>query len=169
MTPPDPAQERLSAALNRLYAAFAHIPRPTAIEACPHCWTDRDTTTLLTPVPLREMTADMLRRYAAKALTTVGTEADFRFFVPRLLDIACTTGFDHPNLEILLDRLRLAEWTRWGPAGRDAIRDLLLARRAAALAESQNDVEDMYGQEEALQTIDAIDDFLGLRGTPADA
>ncbi|GAA2157860.1 MULTISPECIES: hypothetical protein [Glycomyces] len=168
MTPPDPAQ-RLSAALNRLYAAFAHIPRPTAIEACPHCWTNRDTAALLAPVPLRDMTADMLRRYAAKALTTVGTEADFRYFVPRLLDIACTTGFDHPNLEILLDRLRLAEWTRWGPAGQDAIRDLLQVRRAAALSESQNDVEDMFGQEEARAMIDVIDDFLGPRGTPTDA
>jgi hypothetical protein len=169
VTPPDPAQERLSAALNRLYVAFAHIPRPTAIEACSHCWTDRDTAALLAPVPLRDMTADMLRRYAAKALTTVGTEADLRYFVPRLLDIACTTGFDHPNLEILLDKLRLAEWARWGPAAQEAIRDLLLARRDVAMAESQNDAEDMYREQEARGTIDAIDDFLGLRGTPAGA
>jgi hypothetical protein len=169
VTAPNPAQERLPAALDRLYAAFAHVPRPTAIEACSHCWTDRDTAALLAPVPLRAMTADMLRRYAAKALTTVGTEADFRYFVPRLLDIACTTGFDHPNLEILLDRLRLAEWSRWGPAGQDAIRELLLARRAAALQEAQNDAEDLCGGDEVRETIDAIDDFLGLGGTPAGA
>jgi hypothetical protein len=74
------------AAIERLYAAFAR-PTPAAVEGCPCCTTEEELRVLV-ETPLRELTADQFGWYGSKALTTVGNAEDFRYFWPRLVELA---------------------------------------------------------------------------------
>lgn len=123
MSSPDP----LPAAIDQLYAAFTSIPRPTTIDWCHHCRSERDVAALLNPTPLREISAQALRPYAAHVLTTIGDVADFRYFLPRILEIASTTGFPWPDLELLTGRLHLASWSTWNVEETTAIQALFRA------------------------------------------
>ena len=124
----------LSLAVERLYAAFADVPRPTEIHYCPCCLTVEEERRLLSPVAVRELPAEVIQPYAADVMLTVGGVDDFRYFLPRILDIACTVGFDWPDLESLATRLRMARWQTWPADEQDTIRDVLKALWAATLA-----------------------------------
>jgi hypothetical protein len=76
----------LPAAIDRLYAAFAHVPRPAKIDYCDHCVTADELRAVLAPVELRELPVDVLRPYISSVMLTVGDVDDFRYFVPRILE-----------------------------------------------------------------------------------
>ncbi|MET8149635.1 hypothetical protein ACIBSW_23825 [Actinoplanes sp. NPDC049668] len=135
--------ESLAAAINSLYAVFARVPRPSSIEYCQCCFTPEDERAVLTDMPVRQLPADALRPYAADVMLTVGGVADFRYFLPRLLEIACGEGFSWPDLESVVGRLRFAGWRSWQDDERDAVRDFLAALWANALAgdPDQEDVD----------------------------
>jgi hypothetical protein len=148
--------DTVASALGRLYEAFAHVPRPEAVEGCSHCFTESEGAALLAPVPLRELSAKTLRPYTASALFTVGEAADFRYFLPRMLDIACTDASAWPDLGSLGGRLRIAEWSTWAPEEQAAIRDLLHTYWKAALAEQTGH----RSAESVLEDIGEIEDEL---------
>lgn len=80
------------------------------------------------PGTTRELSVDVLRPYAAHALATVGGVADFQYFLPRILDIACRDSFHWPDLEVVTGRLWDAEWlTVWPATKREAVRAVLWA------------------------------------------
>ncbi|MEU6859743.1 hypothetical protein AB0B28_12840 [Glycomyces sp. NPDC046736] len=135
MSSPDP----LPAAIDQLYAAFVFLPRPTTIDWCHHCRSESDVAALLKPTPLREISAQALRPYAAHVLTTIGDVADFRYFLPRILEIASTTGFPWPDLDLLTDRLHLASWSTWDVEETTAIQALFRALWAKTLATYPSD------------------------------
>ncbi|WP_236606164.1 hypothetical protein [Sandaracinus amylolyticus] len=60
ITPP------LRDAIEQLYRVFARYPRPPAVRGCPCCVTDADRARLHR-APLRDLTADDLKRYAFKS------------------------------------------------------------------------------------------------------
>lgn len=124
----------MAAALDRLYEAFAQVPRPSAIEYCLCCFDPQDEHALLTPTPLRQLPAETLQPYAANVMFTVGSSADFRYFLPRLFEIACDDGFGWPDMEPLVSRLRYAQWTTWQSDERDAVRGFLSALWSYSLA-----------------------------------
>jgi hypothetical protein len=124
----------LASAVESLYAAFAHVPRPQSIDYCTHCVPPDHVRAVLAAVPLRELPAVDLGRYASDVMLTVGGVADFRYFLPRILEIAGGEGFSWPSLEPLAGRLRDAEWTGWADAERDAVRRFLTALWAHTLA-----------------------------------
>lgn len=129
MSSPDP----LAAAIDQLYAAFTSMRRPATIDWCHHCRSESDIAALLSPTPLREIPAQALRPYAAHVLTTIGDVADFRYFLPRILDIAGTTGFPWPDLELLTGRLHLASWSTWDVEETTAIQAFFRALWAKTL------------------------------------
>jgi hypothetical protein len=59
-------------AIERLYSAFAEVPRPSRVEGCPCCVGPGEEAPFLGR-PLRTLTADELSRYGAKALTSSPT------------------------------------------------------------------------------------------------
>jgi hypothetical protein len=118
-----------------MYETFAPVPRPVKIEYCPCCFTPAEEQALLTPAPLRRLPAGALEPYASHAMMTVGGPADFRYFLPRLLEVGCARGFAWPDLEVLLGHLRRAEWLRWAGEERAAVRDFLHALWSQTLAE----------------------------------
>jgi hypothetical protein len=93
-------------ATDALYAAFAAYPRRPQIEGCPCCVAAADQLPLHR-VPLRKLTADDLGRFAWKAMTTWGDAQDYRYFLPRILELSLS---DHgePGLELWLVASKLA-------------------------------------------------------------
>jgi len=98
------------AAIERLYAAFAR-PTPAAVEGCPCCTTEEELRVLV-ETPLRELTADQLGWYGSKALTTVGNAEDFRYFWPRLVELAAR-GDLRADREVVFSKSRRAGWRSW--------------------------------------------------------
>jgi hypothetical protein len=131
--------EPLAVAINSLYAAFARVPRPSSIDYCQCCFTAEDERAVLTDMPLGQLPAEALRPYAANVMFTVGGVADFRYLLPRLLEVACGEGFSWPDLESVVGRLRFAEWSSWQDEERDAVRNFLAALWANALAGCPDD------------------------------
>ncbi|MCP9619694.1 hypothetical protein FOH10_09070 [Nocardia otitidiscaviarum] len=76
-----------AAALRELYDVFARVPRPDVIDGCPHCVAPDEGRRLLDE-PIRSLTPEALARYAAKAMSTWGGVDDFRYLLPRLLELA---------------------------------------------------------------------------------
>ncbi|MDN3241739.1 hypothetical protein [Glycomyces tritici] len=137
--PSEPPGSALDAAIDRLYTVFSTVPRPAAIDLCPCCMTEAEAAAILVPVPLRELRTEVLAPYAGDVLLTVGSVADFRYFLPRIFDIACTSGFDWPELEPLFRRLRDAAWTAWAAEEQAGIRGLLQAYWEQTLAVGEHD------------------------------
>jgi hypothetical protein len=120
-----PATDSLDAALETLYREFA-APVPRVIEGCPCCLSSRGTDILLT-TPLRDLTAQMLWRYVSGVFLTLGNERDFRYFLPRIFDIAANDPGKLPDTEIILDRLPRANWQGWRRFEREANEDFVNA------------------------------------------
>lgn len=102
----------LAEAAQGLQVAFAGVPRPERVAGCPHCVTSADEQSLLSQ-PLRNLPAAALGRYAVKAMSTWGTEADFRYFAPRLLDLTVSGAMSWPGFEIVCRKLAMAGLASW--------------------------------------------------------
>ena len=77
----------LRPALKALYAAFRQRgPAPT-LRGCPCCTTPAEFEALASK-PLQHLSAQELDRYARKAMTTVGHTEAFRYFLPRIVELA---------------------------------------------------------------------------------
>jgi hypothetical protein len=113
-------------AVEGLYTAFGHVPRPARVEGCPHCVAPDEDRPLLGR-PLRALPADGLARYAAKAMSTWGGVEEFRYFLPRLLECAADDAFGYPDPEIVFGKLAAADWSTWPAGEREAIEALLAA------------------------------------------
>jgi hypothetical protein len=72
-----------------------------------------------------------LDRYLFKAMTTWGTEEDFKHFVPRLLDLYASST----DAWLLCDKLGYARWRSWPEPEQRAVERYLLALWRAELAE----------------------------------
>lgn len=107
----DPYEDRLE----ELYAAFARVPRPAAVEGCP-CCVGADEGARLLARPPRSLSAGELSRFAAKALSTWGGPEDVRYFAPRLLELAAEDAFVWPDVEIVFGTLAKAGWREWPEA-----------------------------------------------------
>ena len=83
----DSLSNRVIQALEDVYRVFAALSKPREIEACP-CCIDRLSLCTLLSTPLRELTPDQLSPYASSVLLTAGDEMDFRYFLPRMLEIS---------------------------------------------------------------------------------
>ena len=114
----------LADAIERLYTAFADVPRPTSIDGCPCCIDNKDIGTLLSK-PLRDLTGDELASYASSAFLTVGDVADYLYFLPRILEITATDLAWWPSPEVTARAIRSAGLDSWPPARRAALTDFL--------------------------------------------
>ncbi|MBH0014548.1 hypothetical protein I6F66_21105, partial [Pseudoalteromonas sp. NZS100_1] len=99
---------RASEALDAVYRTF-EMPAPSTIEGCPCCIDTRGTDVLLA-TPLREISGMALWRYVSGAFLTVGDEQDFRYLLPRILDVSVSDPANANNPEIVLGKLSLAGW-----------------------------------------------------------
>ena len=105
--------------LKVLYQTF-DVPAPSAIEGCPCCISTRGTDVLLT-TPLRQISGQALWRYVSGVFLTVGDERDFRYLLPRILEVSVTDPGNANDPEIVLGKLKLANWRSWPSAEQQAI------------------------------------------------
>jgi hypothetical protein len=127
------ASEDLRAAVRRCYAAFAHEQRPRRLDASPL----RDAEAIfrdLTSAPLNELSDEAIGPYSHWAITTVGTEADFRHFLPRILELAaCSQSPAMADAEIIAGKVMRADRQEWTDDQKEAVRQLFLAAFQNAL------------------------------------
>ena len=151
-------QATLEAAVDGVYAAFAKWSRPTAIDHCSHCVGPDEVERLLAAKPLREIPAETLRFYAVDVLSTAGSVADFRYYLPRILQIAVSDGFDGwPDHDVVIGKLVLAAWRGWPAQEQQAVSAFLHAWWRTTLSRFPADP----GAEELLGAIGRVEDDLG--------
>lgn len=138
--PPFPIDGRLRDTVEEIYRLFA-APCPPAIESCP-CCTDGKEVDVLLATPLRALSVDMLWSYAWSAFLTIGGERDFRYFLPRILELAVSDPGGFCNPEVVLGKLRLANWRCWPADERKAVEALIHGWFERAIA---RDVADWDG------------------------
>ena len=105
------AGQRVRQAVEALYRTF-EAPPPSAIEGCPCCISTRGTDVLLT-TPLRQIAGQALWRYVSGVFLTIGDKADFRYLLPRILDVSVSDPGNANDPEIVLGKLALADWRSW--------------------------------------------------------
>ncbi len=113
----------LQDATDSLFAAFADIPKPRSIDACPCCVEEKNLCNLLS-VPLREISPDDLGSYASSAFLTAGDVPDYLYFLPRILEISVTTDYWWPDPEVTGRAVNNTLPLTWQESRLDALLDL---------------------------------------------
>ena len=164
----------LASAVDGLYCAFASYSRPQWFEGCSCCWGGdlidgsgeqggRESVRVTAPGesrPLRELGADELSAIAFEVPLTAGTLDVQKHYLPRILEIAVTQGFDWPDLEVVFYRLNEGAdlgsepWIRWPDGERDALQAFFRALWADRLATVH---DDRYAVDSALCAIGVVE------------
>src|SRR5262245_47745850 len=110
--------------IQNVYAAFAGYRKPHDFPACQCCLTVEEKKTLLR-IKREELSADDLMTYAADVFLTMGTVQDFKYFLPRILELSVTDQFTWPDPEVALAKLHLGEWEQWPETERAPVQQLL--------------------------------------------
>ncbi len=97
--------------IEQLYRIFSRYPFPARMEGCPCCVSDGHLR-LLRSKPLRQLGDHELSRYAFKAMTTWGTAEDFKYYLPRLMELY-VSGRDNFDARLLMDKLSYGKWRTW--------------------------------------------------------
>jgi hypothetical protein len=128
-------QESLNAAIEGLYATFAHFELTGAVDGCPHCTGPGDDEVLRSK-PRRKLEGGDLERFAFKAVTTLGSVEDFKHFLPRLLEVLAREGsVGVTECEIVLGKLDYTRWEQWPQRQRVAVKEYLSALWRVVLGE----------------------------------
>lgn len=128
------AQGQLGSAVARLYEAFSRYPLRSTTSPCLHCHSP-DEETALRERPLRDLSVESLRGFAADAMMTWGDVLDFKHFLPRIFEIVATGDFNWPDLPIVFAHLTRGEWRTWPESERIACETYLMAKWHATLFE----------------------------------
>jgi hypothetical protein len=117
----------LTAAVDGAYEAFADYPRPQQMDAAP----TRDPSKIiatLSSAPLRNLTGEQIGPFAGWALTTVGSVADYKHFLPRILEQAVRAPeWMGTEPQVIAARLKRAHWHDWPNSEQAAIVELVRA------------------------------------------
>jgi len=116
--------EPLIRAIAQQYETFA-TPRPLDVEGCECCTTPEELAALVA-VPREQLSAAALDFYARKALTTVGDQIEFRYFWPRLAELAIAGEFE-TDREVVFGKPHYGEDQTWPTVEQNALVDLARA------------------------------------------
>lgn len=90
---------RIETAIQNLYSAFSDIEKTTQVQWCP-CCIDRKNISALLETPLAQISSDDLSPYASSAFLTVGEVNDYRYFLPRILEVSLNDDSFWPDVAI---------------------------------------------------------------------
>ena len=103
----------LTEALERLYDAFSRYPHPVSLDGSS---SEKvvDMQRALKSAPLKRLSAVQIGPYAGSALLTVGDVADYKHFLPRIIEVAIQ-GSSHMGTDapIIAERLKRSAWRTW--------------------------------------------------------
>lgn len=126
-------------AVEALYEAFADVKKPQVIEGCPCCYEGKQVDVLLS-TPLREIGPDMMARYAFSAFKTIGSLADYLYFLPRILEISSTLPLWWPEIEVTGRAVGQTRPQTWRPDRLLALEALLTAKVSECLEQSREGI-----------------------------
>jgi hypothetical protein len=132
-----------SKAIEQLYVAFAKVPKPREIAGRRCFLDDKDIHTILA-TPLREIAPSDLSPYASSAFLTAGSAADYVYFLPRILEISATDDAWWPEIEVTGCAVRSCIPEAWPAMRTEALRGLLAAVIAEAIAAGDPDKLDSW-------------------------
>jgi hypothetical protein len=121
----------LAEAIAGLYAAFKPYKPDEHRIGCDHCTTDRDHADIHSD-SLKRLSGAALSRFAFKAMTTWGTEDNYRHFLPRLFELLVARQLDTDD-EIVFHKLTYGQWTTWPAVEQQAVARFLHAYWADAI------------------------------------
>src|SRR5262245_48486489 len=124
------SEQLINQAIKEVYRVFATYEKPHDFDACEHCMSVEEKRLFLNH-KLAELTAAELTRYAADVFLTMGDVKDFKHFLPRILEISVHDDSWWPGPEVVLNKLRLAEWHEWPENEKTAVLNLLNEKFAA--------------------------------------
>lgn len=99
-------------AIQGVYEAFRDVPKPATVDGCQCCISARQIHTLLSK-PLRALSPEDLKDYAASVLLTVGEVGDFLYFLPRMLEILASDPSGWLDPEVVLQAIHTAGFHSW--------------------------------------------------------
>ncbi len=112
--------------ISELYRAFQPYRLGDDWGGCEHC-VSADASERLSQTPLDELAVADLDRYSFKAMSTWGEVRHFKYFLPRLLQLAFDEFKSFGFPEVLLGKLVMGKWRSWPRIEQDAVDTFLLA------------------------------------------
>jgi hypothetical protein len=131
-------KETVYDSIQSLYEMFAVFRKPADFPACECCWSNAEKEDLLKR-DLAELSEEELSMYAADVFFTVGSVADFKYFLPRILELSVNDQFIWPDPEVVLAKLRLADWNDWPEHERAAVLRVLEEKFVSLLHDEGSD------------------------------
>lgn len=112
--------DRLKISIEKLYDTFAKYQGLSKLEGSP-IYDDLETWNMqLRSKKLRELTDDDLSLFAGKVILTWGDENDYRFYLPRILELTAELKTPY-DIWTLYSRLEDANWKTWNTEEQTAI------------------------------------------------
>ncbi|NLR95053.1 hypothetical protein [Flammeovirga agarivorans] len=110
--------------IEQLYITFSKYSFNPQIKGCSCCLSNTDKFTL-TSKPLRELEDDDINRFAYKTMTTWGTVDDFKYYLPRILELTAQNKLTVHTF-IILGKLEYSNWKNWDKSEADVIHKFLI-------------------------------------------
>jgi hypothetical protein len=155
----------LTAAIDNLFAVFARHPLAQPIGYCTHCVSD-DEALVLQSTQLRALTAGELERFTFKAMSTWGDEADFRHFLPRILELFAADEQTYDYLFVKTIGNVRYHGTSWPAEELDAVERYLIALWRNTLARQQPPLRAPKILEAAAQNNHTVAAYLAILAEP---
>jgi hypothetical protein len=131
----------LDSAIENVYRAFSDVAKPVFVDGCPCCMTANEYETL-TGKPLRELDPSELNKYGSAAMLTMGSEQDYQYFLPRILELTVEDDVEWTaDLETTANKMHLAGYSGWTAEKRLALEHLWLTVIREFAAKSKDDPE----------------------------
>lgn len=108
-----------------LYETFEKYPFNTIIEGCPCCVSNNDKSTLHSK-QLRHLEDKDISRHAFKAMTTWENTEDFKYYLPRVFELATTRKLIVGTF-VILGKLDYGNWKEWDTKEQDSVLKFLKA------------------------------------------
>ena len=115
-----------------LYAAFADVTKPNKLDGCRlGCCMPKEDENVLLNQPLSHSDPEILWYYIQDAMWTVGNKHDFKYYVPRLLELGLTEPeYSHGGNfisfpETFGKKLRMAGFDEWTEVQRNLIDEVI--------------------------------------------
>jgi hypothetical protein len=121
-------------AVRGLYRAFAGEPKPRTIIVCEYCVSEREVFDLL-HTKLRDIKPAPLQSYAESVTLISGAVEDFKYLLPRILDVSVNDRRWWPSHEVTCASLARARWLEWPAPLVGSVMDLFRAALEKAIAE----------------------------------
>jgi len=123
---PEAAEREWRAAVAALYE-MTRFDRPRGpVDRCEHCVSEAQAIALRA-VDREAAPAELMDRYGFKAMTTWGDVRDFRWFLPRLVELLGDDPGGIADESVLVGKLEYAGWSAWPAEEREAIRRAFVA------------------------------------------